>query len=125
MSSALADKELNEYSDLEKEGVIQRFEHTFELAWKTFKDYLDFSGMPADEATPRRVIKQCVVSGIFAAAGIDSDVFFNMMLDRNLLSHTYDAERFSEALVRIKGQYLAQLGFQNSFFIIKELENNE
>jgi len=27
-------------SDLEKEGAIQRFEYTFELAWKTLKDYL-------------------------------------------------------------------------------------
>jgi len=31
----------NELSDLEKEGMIQRFEYNFELAWKTLKDYLE------------------------------------------------------------------------------------
>ena len=31
-------------SKLEKEGIIQRFEHTFELSWKTLKDYLEAQG---------------------------------------------------------------------------------
>jgi hypothetical protein len=45
-------------SDLEKEGVVQRFEYTFELAWKTLKDYLVYSGVVFDQITPRNVIKQ-------------------------------------------------------------------
>ncbi|MEB3169032.1 MAG: nucleotidyltransferase substrate binding protein [Synechococcaceae cyanobacterium] len=31
-------------NQLEKEGVIQRFEYCFELAWKTIKDYLEAGG---------------------------------------------------------------------------------
>ncbi len=30
-------------NQLEKEGVVQRFEYTLELAWKTIKDYLEES----------------------------------------------------------------------------------
>jgi hypothetical protein len=31
-------------NQLEKEGVIQRFEYCFELAWKTTKDYIEANG---------------------------------------------------------------------------------
>ena len=47
-------------SNLEKEGIVQRFEFTFELAWKTMKDYLEFSGILFDQVTPRSVIKDGV-----------------------------------------------------------------
>jgi len=46
---------INELNDLEKEGLIQRFEYTFELAWKTLKDYLEAQDVPA--SFPREVIK--------------------------------------------------------------------
>ena len=46
------------FSDLEKQGIIRRFEIAFELAWKTLKDYLQFSGIVFDQITPRSVIKQ-------------------------------------------------------------------
>jgi hypothetical protein len=38
---AEASTEIAGLSMLEKEGVIQRFEYTLELGWKTIKDYLD------------------------------------------------------------------------------------
>ena len=125
LRGALEDRELADYSDLEKEGVIQRFEFTFELARKTLKDYLEFSGVILAEATPRKTIKQCLASGIFEAAGIDADAYMSMMLDRNLLSHTYDFEQFEQALARIKHSYLAELGKQYDFFAAKELEGDE
>ena len=43
-------------SALEKEGVIQRFEYTFELAWKTIKDFLEAGGLVVSPITPRQVI---------------------------------------------------------------------
>lgn len=125
LRSALEDRDISDFSDLEKEGIIQRFEYTFELAWKTLKDYLDFSGIKIEEATPRKIIKLCAVSGIFESAGIDPDVYMNMMLERNLLSHTYDFERFEQALIKIKGQYILELDKQYDFLITKELEINE
>jgi nucleotidyltransferase substrate binding protein (TIGR01987 family) len=47
---------VDELSDLEKEGMVQRFEYTFELAWKTLKDYLEEQQVNAK--FPREVIKQ-------------------------------------------------------------------
>ncbi len=45
LRSAFDDRNLEDFSDLEQEGIIQRFEFTFELAWKTIKDYLQDNGV--------------------------------------------------------------------------------
>ena len=58
------EKDPAEMSDLEKEGVIQRFEYTFELAWKTLHDYLVYSGVSFDQITPRSIIKQAFAAKI-------------------------------------------------------------
>ena len=122
LSQALQLKTLDEYSDLELEGIIQRFEYTFELGWKVFKDYLEYSGVLIEEATPRKIIKTCTEQGIFLAAKICPDTYLQMMLERNALSHTYNFERFKEALVRINTEYLPQLLLQHTFFLNKESE---
>ena len=58
------EKDITEMSDLEKEGVVRRFEYNFELAWKTLKDYLVYSGIVFDQITPRRVIKEAFAAKI-------------------------------------------------------------
>jgi len=122
LNQALDGREVDSYSDLEKEGIIQRFEYTFELGWKTLKDYLEHSGVVIEEATPRKIIKECSVRGIFSSACINPDVYMNMMLERNALSHTYDIERFKQALENINEKYLKELKRQYEFFAAKEIE---
>ena len=39
------EKSIKQFSQLEQEGIIQRFEFCFELAWKTLKDFLEYSGI--------------------------------------------------------------------------------
>jgi len=51
-------------SDLEKEGTIQRFEFAIELAWKTLKDYLEHSGKVIQPDTPRAIIKEAFAARI-------------------------------------------------------------
>lgn len=51
------------FDELEKDGVIQRFEFTFELGWKTMKDYLEYAGH-ADVVSPKRVLRQAFVDGL-------------------------------------------------------------
>ena len=52
LGEALEAKPIGEYSRLEQEGIVQRFEYTFELARKTIKDKLLYEGY--DEKTPAR-----------------------------------------------------------------------
>jgi nucleotidyltransferase substrate binding protein (TIGR01987 family) len=103
---------------LEKEGVIQRFEYTFELAWKTLKDYLEGGGLVITPITPRQVIKEA-----FAAKVIpDGVVWVNMLDHRNLLSHTYDASVFEQAVESISEHYLPAMTKLHEFFIEKSDE---
>ena len=121
LRSALEDRDIESYSELELEGIIQRFEYTFELVWKTFKDYLEYSGVVTGEATPRNIIKTCASAGIFDEAEIDPQVYIDMMLSRNMLSHTYDFKLFKQAIIKIKSKYLAELDKGYMFFLEKGL----
>lgn len=90
-------------SDLEKEGMIQRFEYTFELAWKTLKDYLDSQEVTA--SFPREVIKQS-----FHHELIDNgEVWMDMLEQRNLLAHTYNEKNFLLAIDLIKNHYFSEI----------------
>lgn len=95
----------DEMSDLEKEGAIQRFEYTFELAWKTLKDYLVYHGVTFEQITPRTVIKQAFAAKIIQ----DGQTWINMLEQRNLMSHTYDRQIFETVFAAISGQYLVAL----------------
>ncbi len=88
---------------LEKEGLIQRFEYTFELAWKSLKDYLESQNVIA--TFPRDVIKAAFHYGLIA----DGEVWMDMLEKSNLLAHTYDEERFNYAVNKIKEEYFAAI----------------
>jgi nucleotidyltransferase substrate binding protein (TIGR01987 family) len=116
LREALEAKPLSEYSQLEQEGIAQRFEFTFELAWKLFKDYLEASGSQLVESTPRKVIKECAALGIFEAAGIEGEEFLEMLKARNLLSHIYGSQELARLLALIKESFLPQLTQEFRFF---------
>jgi nucleotidyltransferase substrate binding protein (TIGR01987 family) len=98
-------------NQLEKEGVIQRFEYCFELAWKTVKDYMEASGVVFDVVMPRQVIKDA-----FAAKVLNDGATWIAMLDhRNLLSHTYNPVVFEQAVAAIHQRYLPQLEQLHTF----------
>lgn len=98
-------------NQLEKEGVIQRFEYCFELAWKTVKDYMEANGIVFDVVMPRQVIKDA-----FAAKVLNEGATWIAMLDhRNLLSHTYNPVVFEQAVEAIHQRYLPQLEQLHTF----------
>jgi nucleotidyltransferase substrate binding protein (TIGR01987 family) len=105
LKSALESKKLEDFSDLEAEGVIQRFEYTYELAWKTMKDYLEENGVTITPLTPRNVIKEAFAAGLVG----DGQVWSDMMLHRNLLSHTYSEKAFRAVLEAVKNRYAAAI----------------
>jgi nucleotidyltransferase substrate binding protein (TIGR01987 family) len=98
-------KDPAEMSALEKEGVIQRFEYSFELAWNTLKDYLVYSGVAFDQITPRSVIKQAFAAKIIK----DGQTWMDMLEQRNLMSHTYDSKIFEAVFSNISQHYLVAL----------------
>ncbi|MDR1531384.1 MAG: nucleotidyltransferase substrate binding protein [Clostridiales bacterium] len=113
LRSAFEGREVASFNNLEQEGLIQRFEYTFELAWKTIKDYLIESGQNLIEVTPRNVIKEA-----FEAKIIDNgQAFIDMLLARNLMSHCYDFTKFEEILRSVKIEYLPALEALHDFFI--------
>lgn len=89
-------------NQLEKEGVIQRFEYCFELAWKTTKDYMEANGFLFVVVMPRQVLKDAYAAKVIA----DGAVWIAMLDHRNLLSHTYNPAVFEEAVEAIHRQYL-------------------
>src|SRR5271166_1440118 len=84
-------------SMLEKEGVIQRFEYTLELGWKTIKDYLEAGGLVIAPVTPRQVVKEAFAAKVLP----DGQVWIDMIDSRNLLSHTYDTGVFEATAAAI------------------------
>ncbi len=97
LSSAVDDYE--HLSRLEKEGLIQRFEYTFELSWKTLKDYLE--SQEVDVKFPREVIK----SAFYYELIQDGDIWMEMLENRNILANTYDESRFEFAVLKVKEEY--------------------
>jgi len=93
----------DKYSPLEASGLVKVFEFTFELAWKTLKDYLEMSGV--DTETPREVIKQAFSSQIIE----DGHTWMLMLEKRNELSHTYDEVEAKKSVKTIKQQYFAPI----------------
>jgi len=89
-------------NQLEKEGVIQRFEYCFELAWKTTKDYMEANGFVFAVVMPRQVLKDAFAAKLIA----DGQVWIAMLDHRNLLSHTYNPTVFEQAVEAIYQQYL-------------------
>ena len=116
LNSVFKERKIEELSILEQEGVIQRFEYTYELAWKTLKDYLEYNGnLNNIDITARNVFKEAYSAGIIKEQGI----FIDMMLSRNLLSHTYDFARFKEIIIKIENDYLNVLEDLHNFFVNK------
>ena len=53
------EQDLNNLSDLAKEGAARRFDRALELAWKTLKDYLEYLGTSVKPVTPREITARC------------------------------------------------------------------
>jgi len=84
---------------LEKQGVIKSFEFTFELTWKTLKDFLESKNVEAK--FPRDVIKQSYTYELIT----DGELWIEMLDSRNILAHTYDEEKAEEVYQKIKKDY--------------------
>jgi nucleotidyltransferase substrate binding protein (TIGR01987 family) len=89
----------NYKNEILQAGLIQIFEFTFELAWKTLKDYLENEGF--DVPTPKKTLRQAYQSGIIE----DGALWMKALDDRNKTSHLYNELIAKEAAVDIVEKY--------------------
>ncbi|MCR6105389.1 nucleotidyltransferase substrate binding protein [Salipaludibacillus agaradhaerens] len=94
-------KEIN--NELERAGVIQFFEMTFELAWKVLKDYLESQGFIVK--SPRETIKRAFQIDLIN----DGHIWLDALAKRNLTTHTYDDALAEKLLQDITNFYLPEL----------------
>ena len=102
-------KLLNKYAkqpittELERAGIIQFFEMTFELAWKVLKDYLEAQEYLVK--SPRETVKQAFQIGLID----NGHVWMDALSNRNLTKHTYDEELANKMTNEIITMYLPEL----------------
>jgi len=87
-------------SNLEKQGLIQAFEYTHELAWKTMKDFLNDrgnSGIFGSKDATRETFKYGLIE--------EGEIWMDMIKSRNNTSHTYNEETADEIAKAIINDY--------------------
>ena len=87
-------------TNLEKQGTIQGFEFTFELAWNVMKDYLEeqgIIGIIGSKGAVRHAFNKELID--------DGEVWMEMINDRNLASHVYDDETAEDLFTAIVTKY--------------------
>lgn len=105
----VAQMQNREFSDLEKEGIMQRFEVLIELSWKVTKDFLEQEGyMPK---SPKETIRQAFSYGLIK----DCEKWLEALDRRNVTSHTYDSDGLKDNVEYILKEF---------FFLVKNLYDN-
>lgn len=87
-------------SELEEQGLIQAFEYTHELAWKTLKDFLEDKGnstLYGSKDVTRAAFKLGIIE--------NGEVWMNMIKSRNQTSHTYNEENALDIVKDIVNLY--------------------
>lgn len=98
-------------SDLEKQGIIQSFEYTHELAWNVLKDYLESQGLQGihgSKGATRGAFKEGLI--------INGEAWMKMIEDRNLTTHTYNQETAEKIYTAVVNSYFAEFSeFRKTF----------
>ena len=85
---------------IQKAGIIQFFEMSYELSWNTIKDYLEDQGF-TDVKYPRSAIKKAFEIELIE----DGDSWMELILDHNMTAHAYDEEKVNEIEKLIHHKY--------------------
>jgi nucleotidyltransferase substrate binding protein (TIGR01987 family) len=88
-------------NNLEKQGLIQSFEFTHEIAWKVLKDYMEVKGglnLIGSKDTLREAFQKNLVT--------DGESWMEMIKSRNLTSHTYNENTANLIIGNILTRYI-------------------
>lgn len=86
--------------DIIKEGLIKRFEYTYELVWNVMKDYAEFQGNP-NVGGSRDAFREALQLKLIS----DGKVWMDMIISRNKTSHTYDEDTADEIFSKVINDY--------------------
>jgi len=84
-----------------KDSLIQRYEYTIELAWKTMKDYLEEQGF-IDVSSRKKVVRKAFEEALIQ----DAPTWIAALNGRNITSHAYDETKANEIVKDISEQYI-------------------
>ena len=84
LGNAVTTSQQRMLSELEKQGLIQAFEFTHELAWNVMKDYFAYQGNPGISGS-RDAAREAFQKGLVE----DGEGWMEMIKSRNQTSHTY------------------------------------
>ena len=89
-------------SELEMQGLVKAFEYTYELAWTTMKDFLEYRGQ-MDIYGSRDAIRKAYQLGLVD----DGAIWMDMLQSRNKTSHTYNEETAQEICRAVTEEYFS------------------
>ena len=90
--------------ELRRDGLIQRYEFTFELAWKTTKAFME------NQQLTRYQLPKEVLQSAYRFGFIDNEaVWLEMLKARNMTSHLYDERIAIKTCERVITDYLPEL----------------
>lgn len=92
--------EKGELNELERQGLIQSFEYTYELAWNTIKDFFEHQGQ-TDILGSRDAFRLAFKRGLVE----HGDIWMDMIKSRILTSHSYNEELAADVAYQITSQY--------------------
>ena len=113
LSESLVELGKHPDSTVIRDGVIQRFEFTFELAWKSLREYMQDQGADMSGI----VFSKQVFKAAYAAQIInDADIWLDMLDSRNITSHVYDDQQAAQVVAAIRDRYIGPLTALAEFY---------
>ena len=94
------DDDIDDIDELIKEGIIQRFEYTHELAWNVMKDYAEYQGnfeIRGSRDATKEAFKMKLIS--------NGNEWMDMIISRNKTTHTYNEDTANEIFLKIINDY--------------------
>ena len=112
LEQAVAIYQKSQQDALYRDGLIQRFEFTVELSWKSLKEYLEDQGIVLAASSPRAVLKDAYAAGVIQ----DAERWNRILTARNITSHVYDEKTADGVAAQICNDFLPVLQALGRFY---------
>ena len=112
LEQAVAIYQKSQQDALYRDGLIQRFEFTVELSWKSLKEYLEDQGFVLAASSPPAVLKDAYAAGVIQ----DAERWNRILTARNITSHVYDEKTADGVAAQICNDFLPVLQALGRFY---------